>query len=549
MSEEEDEVCWAKLEHYRVKLISVIDPNRITPYLRQCRVLNSDDEELVFNDPNLVIRKRKVGVLLDILQRTGCKGYVAFLECLELYYPHLFKKITGREPTRVFSMIIDTAGESGLTQLLMSEMLKLQQVIQDERQNYKQLNRILCEKEDTIRQMQVKDNELKKQQERVQRIKEERDNLIVELKKCKDENYDLAMRFAHQSEEKNVALMKNRDLQLEIELLKHNLMKAEDDCKLERKQTLKLKNAIEKRPSQDVIYELQRENELLKAKIQELDYPLQNVPKEGTSEKARIYIQVLEDDRRQALEQHQELVNSVYTLKMSLRQAEDLRDKYKEEREVLDLQCTTLKKDSKLYKERIEAILQQMEEVCTERNQAMSTREQFHLQYSKSLVEKDLYRKQLQEMGERCDDFQIQLFRREGELLALQTKLKRMESQAPSSDLDDLSPRSCQEVNVEEQDGVLDKTKTNSLEVQPLCNTPRGNLALTQLLMSEMVETPTVSKTRTKLQDNSTGYFARRKNDPANASEDNELKKQQREVQRIKEEREQLNRGAEKMQR
>lgn len=61
MSEEEDEGCWSKLEHYRVKLISVIDPNRITPYLRQCRVLNSDDEEQVFNDPSLVIRKRKVG--------------------------------------------------------------------------------------------------------------------------------------------------------------------------------------------------------------------------------------------------------------------------------------------------------------------------------------------------------------------------------------------------------------------------------------------------------------------------------------------------------
>lgn len=50
------------------------------------------------------------GVLLDILQRTGHKGYVAFLESLELYYPQLYKKVTGKEPTRVFSMII---GEDG----------------------------------------------------------------------------------------------------------------------------------------------------------------------------------------------------------------------------------------------------------------------------------------------------------------------------------------------------------------------------------------------------------------------------------------------------
>lgn len=41
---------------------------------------------------------------------------------------------------------------------------------------------------------------------------------------------------------------------------------------------------------------------------------------------------------------------------------------YFEEREVSELQCTALKKDSKMYKDRIEAILQQMDEVCLERN-------------------------------------------------------------------------------------------------------------------------------------------------------------------------------------
>lgn len=447
MSEEEDEGCWSKLEHYRVKLISVIDPNRITPYLRQCRVLNSDDEEQVFNDPSLVIRKRKVGVLLDILQRTGYKGYDAFLESLELYYPHLYRKITGTEPSRVFSMIIDTAGESSLTQLLMNEMLKLQQTIQEERRKYKELNTQIVEKEASIRQLQVKDSELKKYQERVQKMKEERDNFNTELKKCKDEIYELAMKYAQLSEEKTNAVMRNRDLQLEIEKLKHNLMKAEDDCKLERKQTLKLKNAIEKRPSRDVIYELQRENELLKAKIQELDdKPLQNLPKGETSEKTRLYIQNLEDERRQALEQYQDMVNTVYTLKMSLRQAEDLRDKYFEEREVSELQCTALKKDSKMYKDRIEAILQQMDEVCLERNMAIATREQFHAQYTKSLQDKDALRKQLRELGEKYDDLQIQLIRREGKLLSLETKLKRTESPALSSDADECSSRSSQEI-------------------------------------------------------------------------------------------------------
>lgn len=54
------------------------------------------------------------GVLLDILQRTGHKGYVAFLESLELYYPQLYKKVTGKEPARVFSMIIGEDGTPGV---------------------------------------------------------------------------------------------------------------------------------------------------------------------------------------------------------------------------------------------------------------------------------------------------------------------------------------------------------------------------------------------------------------------------------------------------
>ncbi|XP_064420400.1 caspase recruitment domain-containing protein 9 isoform X1 [Latimeria chalumnae] len=443
----DDEECWNSLERFRVKLISVIEPSRITPYLRQCKVMNHDDEEQLYSDPSLVLRKRRVGVLLDMLQRTGHKGYVAFLESLELYYPDLYKKLTGKDPSRVFSMIIDTAGESSLGQLLMNEVMKLQQVIQEEKHKIRELNQQLNAKEDIIKQLQVKDNELRKHQERFRKMKEERDNFSEELKKCKDENYELALRLARLSEEKNTALMKNRDLQLEIEKLKHNLMKAEDDCKVERKHTMKLKHAMEQRPSQEVIWEVRRENDLLKAQIQELQSSMQ-VTKEDSSEKNKMYIQILEDDRRLALEEHQEKVNTIYTLRKEFRQAEELRDKYMEEKEVFELQCMNLKKDSKMYKERIEAILQQMEEVTAERDQALRTREQFHLQYSKSLVDKDMYRKQIQELGEKYDELQIQLFKTEGQLLALETKLKRvnLEPPTPTSDVDDISPRSSQDL-------------------------------------------------------------------------------------------------------
>lgn len=55
-----------------------------------------------------------------------------------------------------------------------------------------------------------------------------------------------------------------------IDQLKHTLNKMEEECKMERKQSLKLKNDIENRPKMEQIYELERENKMLKIKLQEL---------------------------------------------------------------------------------------------------------------------------------------------------------------------------------------------------------------------------------------------------------------------------------------
>lgn len=56
--------------------------------------------------------------------------------------------------------------------------------------------------------------ELLKVQERCQRLREEWDSNSVELLRLKDENYMMAMRYAQLCEEKNVAVLRSRDLQL-----------------------------------------------------------------------------------------------------------------------------------------------------------------------------------------------------------------------------------------------------------------------------------------------------------------------------------------------
>ncbi|XP_072840802.2 caspase recruitment domain-containing protein 9 [Pogona vitticeps] len=480
-TDDSDEACWSSLENFRVKLISVIDPSRITPYLRQCKVINHDDEEQILNDPSLVIRKRKTGVLLDILQRTGQKGFVAFLESLELYYPHLYKKVTGKEPTRVFSMIIDTAGESSLTGLLMSEISKLQGTIREERQKVLELNLMLRAKEDFLREMRVKDSVLRKHQERAQKMKEERDALGRELKACKDENYQLAMSYAKQSEEKNAALMRNRDLQLEIDCLKHRLAKAEDDCKLERKHTLKLKHAMEQRPSHEAVWEIQREKDLLLAKNKALESTLQ-VTQKRSYEKEGVSLQPLEEERARMAREHQQLLNALYDARQALRRTEEARDKVAEEKELLDLRCASLQKDNQIYQDRMEAILRQMEEVAAERDQALLTQEGFHKQYAQSLLDKDRCRKQIRELGERRDELQLQLFQKEGQLLRAEAALQRLhlDPSLLTSDLEETSSRSSQELtslgNLDEELKGAEKEKGSDAPEVPfnaLGNRPR----------------------------------------------------------------------------
>ncbi|XP_043772343.1 caspase recruitment domain-containing protein 9 isoform X2 [Cervus elaphus] len=480
---ENEDACWSALEGFRVKLISIIDPARITPYLRQCKVLNPDDEEQVLSDPNLVTRKRKVGVLLDILQRTGHKGYVAFLESLELYYPQLYRKVTGKEPTRVFSMIIDASGESGLTQLLMSEVMKLQKKVQE-------LTALLGSRDDLAEELRVKDSLLRKLQERVQRLKEACEAGSRELQRCKDENYDLALRLARQSEERDAALTGHRGLLLEIDQLKHSLMKAEDDCRVERKHTLKLRHAMELRPSQELLWELQQEKALLQARVQGLEASVQ----EGKPDQGHPYVQVPEGDWQRAQRDLQQQAATIFSLRKDLRQAEALRTRSAEEKEMFELQCLALRRDSKMYKDRIEAILRQMEEVAIERDQATLMREELHAQHARSLQDKDTLRKQVRELTEKVDELQLQLFQREGQLLAMEGKLRRQQldvlilvglprgpprarpwvrARAPprwgwgaatweqSSDLEDSSPRNSQEFSppqdLEEDTQLSDK--------------------------------------------------------------------------------------------
>nr|XP_019962169.1 PREDICTED: caspase recruitment domain-containing protein 11 [Paralichthys olivaceus] len=415
------EELWETVESKRYELSCSISPAKLTPYLRQCKVLDEQDEDEILNSLLLVSKANRTSRLLDILHTKGERGYIAFLESLEFYYPELYKLVTGKDPTRRFSTIVVEEGHEGLTHFLMNEVMKLQQQSKVKTLQSVELSRKNCTLEDEQKKLRLANQELQAFQQRYNKLREDRNTYSDELLRVKDENYKLAMRYATLSEEKNMAVMRSRDLQLEIDQLKHRLNKVEEECKMERRQSLKLKNDIENRPKKEQIFELERENETLKCKLHELQSFIQPGP---ASDKT--ILDILEHDRQEALEDRQDLVNRLYNLHEEVRQAEELRDKYLQEKEDLELKSSTLQKDCEMYRNRMDTIAIQLDEVEKERNQAFQARDEAQHQFSQSLIDKDKYRKQIRELEEKSDELQIEIVHKEAKLLTLESRLRRV---------------------------------------------------------------------------------------------------------------------------
>ncbi|XP_069581059.1 caspase recruitment domain-containing protein 9 [Brachyistius frenatus] len=425
-------------------LIKTIDPSRITPYLRQCQVISEEDEEQLFNDPSLVIRRRKVGVLLDILQRTGVKGYTAFLESLELDYPQLYHRITGKEPNKTFSILIDTAGESGLTQFLMSELSRLQRALQDERRRRQQACSVAKDQEAWSHQQQLRERELRKLTERVQKFREERQRLSDELKQLREHNYSLMADINALNQEKSNILLANRDLHIEVERLKHTVQRAESQTRLLKRRTLRpLQESRNLVLPTDTFFHPNRLEEQKQEQKQE-EKQEEKQKQEQTHEEKQEEKQKQEQTQEEKQEEKQEemkeemqqqespappqmnLLTTVFKLRRELHRAEEQRARSREEEEELKLRCTELRGDAKMYRQRNKQTLRQMEEVIRERDKALSSRAEQQEEARLLLQEKDQYREQVRQLTEQSDRLELRLLRSQGEELKLRTRLRRI---------------------------------------------------------------------------------------------------------------------------
>ncbi|KAL1767104.1 caspase recruitment domain-containing protein 10 [Sigmodon hispidus] len=428
-SEAEEDALWERIEGVRHRLTRALNPAKLTPYLRQCRVLDEQDEEEVLSTYRFPCRANRTGRLIDILRCRGKRGFEAFLEALEFYYPEHFTLLTGQEPAQRCSMILDEEGPEGLTQFLMTEVRRLREARKSQLQREQQLQARGRALEEERAGLEQRLREQQQAQERCQRLREDWEAGSLELLRLKDENYMIAMRLAQLSEEKNSAVLRSRDLQLAVDQLKLKVSRLEEECALLRRARGPLPGTEDKEKEPDgadLLSELRAENQRLTASLQELQEGLQQeMSRPGAAGSERILLDILEHDWREAQDSRQELCQKLHSVQGELQWAEELRDKYLQEMEDLRLKHRTLLKDCDLYKHRMATVLAQLEEIEKERDQAIQSRDRIQLQYSQSLIEKDQYRKQVRGLEAERDELLTTVTSLEGTKAMLEAQLQR----------------------------------------------------------------------------------------------------------------------------
>ncbi|XP_078387719.1 caspase recruitment domain-containing protein 11-like [Cetorhinus maximus] len=426
------EQLWEKIESKRHILTRSINPSKLTAYLRQCKVIDEEDEDEVLRSHLLISRRARASRLLDILRSRGNRGYEAFLESLELYYAELYKLITGKEPTRCCSVLIVEEGYEGLTQFLMNEAVKLQQQLKAKDMETHKLHGKCEALQESHKQLSHHNEELRSCQERYGKLKEEFSLYHNELNKIKEDNYLLALRYAQLNEEKSVAVLRSRELQLENDQMKCKLYGIEEECLMERSLSRKLKEDLENLPSKQSIRKLQLNNDQLQTAIQELQHIVQAKDSLPTTEKA--LLDIMDHDRKEALEDRQELVEKFHNTTMELQQAEELRDKYLREKEELGVQSAMLLKECQMHKRRMGTILQQLEEVEKERDQALKVRDEAQTTYAQSMIDNSRYRRQVWVLEEKMDKLQMDLTKKDREIGTLKSQQHQLKGSSNSVD-------------------------------------------------------------------------------------------------------------------
>ncbi|XP_008294593.1 caspase recruitment domain-containing protein 10 [Stegastes partitus] len=386
-TEERCEELWDRVEGVRHKLTRILNPAKLTPYLRQCKVIDEQDEDEVLNSTQYPLRISKAGRLLDILRGQGQRGLQAFMESLEFYHPEQYTQLTGEKPTQRCSLILDEEGPEGLTQFLLLEVRKLREQLRNSRMCERRLSQRCRMAEEERSRAEHKAQELRHQRLQLERLRQDWESASRELGKLKDRHLEQAVKYSRALEEQGKASSRERELLRQVEELKSRLSEAE-------------KNTTD-------AAETTKTNSTRSIGVNGSPPALPQKPLRFTE----ALMDILQQDRREAAEQRQELCEIITRLQGELQSSEEHRDKLESQCEQLQLKVRTLQLDWETEQKRSLSYFNQIMEVEKERDQALRSRDSLQLEYTDCLLDKNRLRKRIAELQANLEQQQRELER------------------------------------------------------------------------------------------------------------------------------------------
>ncbi|XP_075135520.1 caspase recruitment domain-containing protein 14 [Leptodactylus fuscus] len=391
----EEEELWEMIERHRCKIVQRLSPERLTPYLRQARVIDAMDEEDILHCAKFSTRAMRMGHLMDMLHTRAKNGAIAFLESLMLVNPRIYTLITGKEANKdpnSFTKLIDN---SQLSVFLMNTLSSLQEELMQEKQLKRTLVHHLHKMSEKQQQLKEEGECMRSVEHENQRLRREMDAQSQMLSKLKDEQYEQSMRYSHALQEKDAIQSRNSELQEQLYAVKEDLHRVR--MELQVAQSCPSLNKCE-----EELQVLQKENGLLKEKLEGQNTPV------GLSEPNQC--------SEETLSGSEALMSQLRAARQKIAAGEASEKLWKEEKDTMLQDFRHLQANYDILKKKTEAFHDQVDELQKERDQAYRARDMVQADISQFLNEKDTLRKQVMDLTECNTELKQQIRSLESEL-------------------------------------------------------------------------------------------------------------------------------------
>ncbi|XP_055008781.1 caspase recruitment domain-containing protein 10 isoform X2 [Boleophthalmus pectinirostris] len=400
-TEERCEELWERIEGVRHKLTRILHPAKLTPYLRQCKVIDEEDEDEVLNSTQYPLRISKAGRLLDILRGQGQRGLQAFMESLEFYHPEQYTQLTGEQATQRCSLILDEEGPEGLTQFLLLEVKKLREQLRNSRLCERRLSQRCRMAEEERSRAERKAQELRHDRLQLERLRQDWESASRELGKLKDRLLEQAVKYSRALEEQGKSTSRERELLRQVEELKSRLSEVDTSSVEAQPMTSSKRNSLVTNGSQPLPPALpEKPLKCLKS----------DTTSNGTQDSGAL-MDILQQDRREAAEERQELCDMITTLQEEAQRCEEQTARLEVQCEQLQLKVRTLQLDWETEQKRSVSYFNQIMELEKERDQALRSRDSLQLEFTECLLDKNRLRKRIAELQASIEQQQRELER------------------------------------------------------------------------------------------------------------------------------------------